>query len=252
MSIANETIRLLENRVSIRRFSDKPVEPHIIDAVLHAAFRAPTSSNIQAYSVIVVRNPDTKASLRAVTGNQQHVLHAPVFLAFCADLTRIEHATKKNGHNIENNTLEIGLVSRLDAGLVGMSAYLAAESTGLRGVMIGAVRNNALETARILGLPHRVYCGYGMCLGWPSESPPQKPRMPFNTIVHGERYGITLDGDPIKHSVESYDTQLAKHYRGMGKTTTDDSWSHDMDKKFVPQLRDQLREELQTLGFDFR
>ena len=38
----------------------------------------------------------------------------------------------------------------------------------------------------------------------------------------------------------------------MGKTTTDDSWSHDMDKKFVPQLRDQLREELQTLGFDFR
>ena len=99
MSIANETIRLLENRVSIRRFSDKPVEPHIIDTVLHAAFRAPTSSNIQAYSVIVVRNPDTKASLRAVTGNQQHVLHAPVFLAFCADLTRIAHATKKNGHN---------------------------------------------------------------------------------------------------------------------------------------------------------
>ena len=48
MSIANETIRLLENRVSIRRFSDKPVEPHIIDTVLHAAFRAPTSSNIQA------------------------------------------------------------------------------------------------------------------------------------------------------------------------------------------------------------
>ena len=252
MSIANETIRLLENRVSIRRFSDKPVEPHIIDTVLHAAFRAPTSSNIQAYSVIVVRNPDTKASLRAVTGNQQHVLHAPVFLAFCADLTRIEHATKKNGHNIENNNLEIGLVASLDAALVGMSAYLAAESTGLRGVMIGAVRNNALETARILGLPHRVYCVYGMCLGWPSETPPQKPRMPFNTIVHGERYGITLNGDPIKHSVESYDNQLANHYRGMGKTTTDDSWSHDMDKKFVPQLRDQLREELQTLGFDFR
>ena len=153
---------------------------------------------------------------------------------------------------MEDNNLEIGLVSSLDAALVGMSAYLAAESTGLRGVMIGAVRNNALETARILGLPHRVYCVYGMCLGWPSESPPQKPRMAFNTMVHGERYGITLNGDPIEHSVESYDTELAQHYRGIGKSTTDDSWSHDMDQKFVPQLRDQLREELKNLGFDFR
>jgi len=25
-----------------------------------------------------------------------------------------------------------------------------------------------------------------------------------------------------------------------------------MDQKFVPQLRDQLREELKNLGFDFR
>ena len=67
MSIINETINLLENRVSIRRFSDESVEPHLINAVLHAAFRAPTSSNIQAYSVIVVRDRDTKASLSAVT-----------------------------------------------------------------------------------------------------------------------------------------------------------------------------------------
>ena len=71
-------------------------------------------------------------------------------------------------------------------------------------------------------------------------------------MVHGERYRIALNGDPIEHSVASYDTELAQHYRGMGKTTTADSWSHDMDQKFEPLLRDQLREELQTLGFDFR
>jgi len=61
-----------------------------------------------------------------------------------------------------------------------------------------------------------------------------------------------LNGDPIEHAVELYDTELAQHYRGIGKSTTDDSWSHDMDQKFVPQLRDKLREELKNLGFDFR
>ena len=83
---------------------------------------------------------------------QRHVRDTPVFLAFCADLTRIEHVVRERGHDIEDNNLEIGLVSSIDAALVGMSAYLAADSLGLKGVMIGAVRNDAVETARILGL----------------------------------------------------------------------------------------------------
>ena len=52
-----------------------------------------------------------------------------------------------------------------------MSAYLAAESIGLKGLMIGAVRNDTLKTAEILGLPKRVYCVFGMCLGWPGRVP---------------------------------------------------------------------------------
>ena len=31
-----------------------------------------------------------------------------------------------------------------------------------------------------------------------------------------------------------------------------DSWSHDMDKKFHPQLREGLRAQLKKQGFDFR
>jgi hypothetical protein len=45
---------------------------------------------------------------------------------------------------------------------------------------------------------------------------------------------------------------LAAHYESIGKPTTPDSWTHDMDKKFHPPLRDKLREELKTQGFDFR
>src|SRR3546814_8919923 len=115
----------------------------LVEAILRAAFRAPTSSNIQSYSVVVVREPETLARLSVVTSNQRHVARAPVFLAFCADMSRIERAMTASGDHIDGNNLEMGLVTSVDAALVGMSASLAAESLGLHGVMIGAVRKDA-------------------------------------------------------------------------------------------------------------
>jgi nitroreductase len=249
--LTSETIETLSSRVSVRAFTDEPVTDAQVEAVLRAAFRAPTSSNIQSYSVVVVRDPATLAKLTVVTKGQKHVEKAPVFLAFCADLTRIDVAVRGKGGNIERNNLETGLVSSIDAALVGMSAYLAADSLGLRGVMIGAVRNNAVETARILGLPKRVYCVFGMVLGWPAEAPPQKPRMGFASVVHYERYGRRQDGGAVDPAIAAYDAALRAHYDSVGKATTPDSWSHDMGKKFMPEPRQNLRQELAEQGFDF-
>lgn len=251
MSYSTETIALLNSRVSIRKFKTDPVPEDLVQEILNAAFRAPTSSNIQSYSVIIVKDPETRKSLAELTGNQKHVIEAPIFLAFCADLTRIESAMARQGDTIVGNNLEIGLVSSIDASLVGMSAYLAAESVGLKGVMIGAMRNNAVIAASLLGLPQQVYCVYGMCLGWPDEAPAQKPRMDYSTIVHYERYGALKDNRDLYQTLDDYDESLAIHYKGIGKSTTTNSWTHDMGKKFSPQLREKLRQELKEQGFDF-
>jgi len=241
----------LDCRVSVRDFADRPVDKAMVNTILKAAFRAPTSSNIQSYSVIVVRNQETKDKLSIVTGNQKHVRTTPVFLAFCADLTRIEIAMQRHDHTIAGNNLEVGLVSSIDAALVGMSAYLAARSLGLAGVMIGAVRNDAVRSAEILGLPKHVYCVFGMCLGWPGDVPPQKPRMDFDAVVHQEHYGNHAGGLDAGAALTAYAAALSAHYESTGKATTADSWTHDMDKKFHPQLRQGLREQLSQLGFDF-
>ena len=250
--LESDTTRTFANRVSVRSYTDEPVTDEQVDAVLQAAFRAPTSSNIQSYSVIVVRDQEALDQLAVVTSGQKHVANAPVFLAFCADLTRIDKAMRDRGGNMETNNLETGLVSSIDAALVGMSAYIAADSLGMKGVMIGAVRNNAAETAKILGLPKRVYCVFGMVLGWPDSIPKQKPRMEQDAVVHYEQYGKTIAGEKLDTKVDSYDKALAAHYRSIGMTTTDDSWSHDVAKKFMPEPRENLRAELKNLGFDFR
>ena len=243
----NETLRVLANRVSVRNFNNIPVNDELIDAVLKAAFRVPTSSNIQSYSVVVVRDPETKKQLAKSVGGQQHVIHCPVFLAFCADLTRIDVACRRNGFTLDNNNLELGLVSTLDAALVGTAAYIAADSVDLKGVMIGGARNNPEEIAQLLGLPPRVFCVFGMCLGFSDASPPQKPRMRQPDVVHHERY----DAAKVSAAIETYDAELATHYRDAGTTTTDDSWSHDIAAKFGPRPRDGLRAALKRMGFDF-
>lgn len=246
--LTSETIETLLNRRSIRKFTDQPVPDEQVEAILRAAFRAPTSSNIQSYSVIVVKDPEARAKLSAIASNQKHILTAPVFLAFCADLTRIAHALAANGKSLDDNNLEAGLVASIDAALVGMSAYLAADSIGLTGVMIGAVRNNAAATAAVLGLPQHVYCVFGMCLGHAAEMPPQKPRMPYEGIVHQERY----DPSKAQPTIAQYDAELVAHYVASGRAATAETWSRDAATKFGSKPRDRLRQELKGQGFDWR
>lgn len=247
----SETIDVLMNRVSVRSYTDRPVEDATVDAILKAAFRAPTSSNIQAYSVVIVRDQSVKDRLAPITGNQKHVVAAPLFLAFCADLTRLDNAFRRHGHSVDNNNLEFGLVSSIDAALVGMSAYVAADSLGLKGVMIGAIRNNAVKTAEVLGLPRHVYCVFGMCLGWPDKVPPQKPRMEYGGMVHYDQYGNQGDSSDTNTVIDRYDRALAAHYESRGMPTAPDSWTHEVEKKLGHKVRPNLRAELKQLGFDF-
>jgi nitroreductase len=243
--VLSETIRLLEGRVSVRAFEDRPVPDQTVDAVLKAAFRAPTSSNIQAYSVIIVRDPAIRDRLADIAGGQAHVRKAPVFLVFCADLTRVEAAVAKAGHDLGGANLELGLVAAIDASLVGMAAYLAADSLGLKGVMIGGIRNHVVETAKVLGLPKRVFGVFGLCLGFPADAPEQKPRMDFSQMVHFDHYGAPGD------AISDYDATLAAHYTGLGKETPAAAWSEVVGSKFFPQPRSDLRSQLAELGFNF-
>jgi len=245
--IHSETIDVLAQRRSIRKYSDVPVTDTHVDAILGAALRAPTSSNVQAYSVVVVRDPAIKERLAVPCGTQKHIVTCPVFLAFLADLTRIEAAFERNGHSADDNNLELGLVATIDAALVGMAAYVSAESLGIQGVMIGAMRNKPEEIAEILELPKRVYAVFGMCLGFPDEAPTQKPRMPVSGIVHREHY----DAAASLGVVDPYDADLKAHYDAIGKETTDASWSDEVDKKFSTRPRDGLRAALKARGFDF-
>ena len=66
-------------------------------------------------------------------------------------------------------------------------------------------------------------------------------------MVHREQY----DTGKMKDMVGRYDDALAEHYRGTGRMTNDNSWSNEVDEKFNPQPRADLRTTLASMGFDF-
>ena len=80
--LTSETINLLRDRVSVRKYADKPVSTTLIDTILEAAFRAPTSSNIQAYSVVVIRDRSVlknylpSRTIKLMLQKHQYFLHS--------------------------------------------------------------------------------------------------------------------------------------------------------------------------------
>ena len=55
--------QVLENRRTIRDFSDKKVTDEVLEKVLSAAFKAPTNDHLRQFEFIVVRGQENIARL---------------------------------------------------------------------------------------------------------------------------------------------------------------------------------------------
>ena len=239
-------IDILKNRSSVRSFTDRHVPDTMLQTVLSAAQHAPTSSNMQAYSFVVVRDPETKMKLAKLAGGQDHVAECPVFVAICADIHRLENAIAAGGGSLAKGHMEMSMVATIDAALVGMSASLVAESLELGGCMIGGMRNQPEDVAQVLGLPNGVFVAFGMTVGFPSARPLSKPRYPDVGVIHWERY----EKKPLADLHQTYNASLEAHKWDTGRADGV-PWTERLAKSFSEPKRLNLKHALNKLGFDF-
>ena len=248
--LTNPTVDVMMSHASVRRFTADLDREEMIDAVLAAARRAPTSSNWQTYSIIVVRDPHIKARLAVLAGGQDHVVSSQVFFVFCADLHRLEFATQRHGVDLVLG-LQDTIVSAVDAAIVGEAAQIAAESFGLGAVMVGALRRNTIEVAKTLDLPDGVAPVFGMSVGWPAEDPRSlelKPRLPEPLVIHRDTYS----DEGAAELVDEYNEQLARHYDAQGHNIDPDAaWTGPIANRASEHRYPNLRTDLETLGFKF-
>lgn len=247
---SNSVVDTLAHRLSIRTYLEKPINDEMLEMILNSARRAPTSSNTQSYSLIVVRDIDKKRKLAEYAGNQSYVATCDTFVVVCADIFRLDAACEMHGVLIGKG-LENSLVASVDASLVGMSLALVAESYGLGTVMIGGIRNHPKKVAELLEFPKGVYAVFGVCMGWPDphrlNDRSQKPRMGERLIIHREKYST----DMVAENLSQYDAELAKHYRETDRMTPDAAWTGIIAKNFSQSRRPHLSGDLEDLGFVF-
>jgi FMN reductase (NADPH) len=250
----NSTLELIQRHGSVRSYRPDPIPVETIQAVVAAAQRTSTSSNMQAYSLVAVTNAAKRARLAELCGNQEHIAQAPVFLAWCADLARLDRACALRGYTQVTDYVENFLVAAVDAVIAAQSAALAAESLGLGICYIGSIRNNTQAVIDLLGLPRLVFPVTGMTVGWPAAEPLLRPRLPLRSVLHWESYARAGQDEALAE----YDQTMAATgiYGGRQVPTPgkpdvmeDYGWTEHTARRVAQAVRTDLREVLEKQGF---
>ncbi|MFA5872499.1 MAG: NADPH-dependent oxidoreductase [Anaerolineales bacterium] len=253
----NPTLDLIHKHASVRRYKSDPLPASVVETIIAAAQCASTSSNLQTYSVVAVTDTGKRVRLSELCGNQAHIREAPVFLAWCADLARLERVCQLRGYTQVTEYAENFLIAAVDVSIAAQNAALAAESLGLGICYIGSIRNNPVEVIELLSLPRLTFPITGMTLGRPDKQANIKPRLPLRLALHWETYHRTAEDDGLR----AYDaTMIATGiYKGRqvpvpGKPEAmeDYSWTEHSARRVSQAVRIELRVALEKQGFSLK
>jgi FMN reductase (NADPH) len=254
--MSTPTIELIHKHGSVRRYKPEPVSKEIIEAIVSAGQRAATSSNLQMYSVVATIDLAKRQQMQEYCNNQRHISQAPVFLTWCADLSRLDRICKSKGYVQESGYVENFLLAAIDAVIAAQNAGLAAESLGLGFCYIGAIRNNPRKVIKLLKLPHLTYPIVGMTLGWPVTPPKIRPRLPLDAILHWEKYNSENDDMNLKkYDQEMIATGIYKNRQVSSEDPipeTEYGWTEHSARRVSRIVRPHLREVLIEMGFELK
>lgn len=213
--------------------------------MLSAARQAPSSHHVQAYSIVSVKDSDNRRKLAALCGNQPYVEQAPVFLVFLLDFYKHKQAADTHGESIAVGEVEDLLVGAVDTALIAQNTLLAAQSLGLGGVMIGGIRNEADQVAKLLELPPWTVPLMGLCLGYPDEDHAQKPRMPLDGFYYEDHYST----GGLPEALARYERITEDYYRNRTQNPKPDGWGRQMSDYLKKPRRQALTAFIKEQGF---
>lgn len=187
MKSIKEELGFLLKRKSIRHFKLEAVNEETVRLIVDAGQRAPTACSLQTYTVIWIRDQETRRQLMEA---MRPSLKAPVFLLICADVRKLAKVMDYLGvdHCLKDGAgYELKLFSIIDASLVAENMTIAAEALGLGSLYLGGAMANQ-KVADTLHLPEGVLPLMYLCIGYPDERPPLRPRWTQDSILFIDRY----------------------------------------------------------------
>jgi nitroreductase len=203
--LTNDTIRTIKSLRTIHgNFTSQDIPDSNLQIILDSTVRAANSSNMQTYSIVVIKDRDKMNKLGGYK--------ASVMLVYCVDYNRLKASAKSLGHSYCPDTMTHFVTGSINTGLAVQTAAIAAKSLGLDYLITNGIhRGNMDRIWEILDLP-KEHCFplIALYLGYPTKEPDSKKGRLKNTgILYHEKYH-TLTKDELDEITSLYDDK-ARH-----------------------------------------
>ena len=249
------TLKSILSRRSIRKFLNKPISKELLTLLLAAAQSAPSKSNLQQYSILVIQDQNIKNEISNLLGKTKWALTAPIFFLYLADIRRNIKITNDRGYEHKNNNVDTFMNGVIDAALSMQSTICASESLGLGVCPISMIRNIIEEVKVICKLPKGVFPIAGLALGWPDQKSNVSIRLSQDIVIHFDKYNekdliqkinkydeIVFKKDPIPENKQRH-----VDLYGVAKKGT---WSENISRQLSVPERSNFKNWLKENGFN--
>ena len=153
-------MELAKDRFSVRKFSDKAIEPEKLDRIIEAGMAAPTAKNLQPVRIYVMKSDEAMQKMNDLT---RCIFGAPVALLVC-------YNEKEAWHSPFNEEYDSG---EMDASIILTHMMLEAWEQGIGSCWVGLFDHN--EAAKVFGLPEEIKPVAVMPLGYAAEGAQPSP-----------------------------------------------------------------------------
>ena len=181
---SRDIFEIINNRRSIRHFTDKPISDATLETILEAGIRAPFAA--QLYSMTYTRNSEKIKKLKPIGVYPT----TKVLIVFFVDSRKLFKIIQRKGYAYNYDDGILLWMGIQDATLVAANVILAAEALGLGSVLLGATPMKADLVSKIFNVPDRVFPVVALCLGYPDTSVETevRPRFPLKFSTFEDAY----------------------------------------------------------------
>jgi nitroreductase len=248
--LVNETIKTIGSLRSIHgNFLDKPLPESALQTILQASIRAANASNMQSYSIVVVKD---RAKMKAVCTYQGSCM-----LLYCVDFNRVKASGESLGYSYFPDNIEHFVTASINTVLAAQTAAIAAKSLGIDSLFTNGIHRGEMDRVwKLLDLP-QTYCFplIALVLGYPTAEPPyQRGRLGGPGVIHYENYH-KLTKSEVEEITRQYDDKerhlaLNENWKAQGFSHYIDWWFKDwLDSSNPTEKETQMLRFLRRSGF---
>jgi nitroreductase len=170
--VALDTIQVILNRRSVRKYQSKPVDENDLKTIIEAGRQAPSAANRQPWHFIVVKSVDQRKHLAQACSGQTWLADAGVIVAGVG-----RPAVSDKWYPV-------------DVAIAMENMILAATALGYGTCWIGAFDQDRVK--EVLEIPEDMSVVALTPIGVPDDSPDARPRQPLAQFASLDRYGKPL------------------------------------------------------------